>query len=516
MSAPIRLAKKADAVEGGPVVVGKDVLELLSTAMYVDPLTIYREYVQNAADAIDDARRAGRDAGAVDIAIDAAGRSVAIRDDGAGIAASDFRRVLTSVGASAKRGTDARGFRGVGRLSGLAYARSLTFRSRAEGEDTVSAMTWNCQALRTALRDPADRRELAEIIDAITTTTIQRDEPGPPFFEVRLDGVARQGDDRVMSAGAVGDYLSQVAPVPLDPSFSHGGQILGSLSASVALGTLRISINDADPLTRPFRDALPIEGGRPLRLRDLAIVEVPAVDGGLAAVGWVAHHDYEGAIHPSTRVRGLRVRAGDIQIGEAGILADVFPETRFDAWTVGEIHVLDPRILPNGRRDDFERNVHLANLKNHLAPLGRDIANRCRTSSRDRKRLRDLELEQASAREGIAVLAQGSLGPVDRERVALGIDLSLMRAERLVGQPDMVDGSFSEARGALIELRAELDALAGEKAAPASPLDLLPPARRSFYEEMFALIYENSQNRSAAKSLVDRILDKVTSAAVKR
>lgn len=32
------------------IVVGKDILELVSSAMYVDPLTIYREYIQNAAD----------------------------------------------------------------------------------------------------------------------------------------------------------------------------------------------------------------------------------------------------------------------------------------------------------------------------------------------------------------------------------------------------------------------------------------------------------------------------------
>ena len=41
------------------VVVGKDVLELVSSAMYVDPMTVYREYIQNAADAIDEARRTG-------------------------------------------------------------------------------------------------------------------------------------------------------------------------------------------------------------------------------------------------------------------------------------------------------------------------------------------------------------------------------------------------------------------------------------------------------------------------
>ena len=35
------------------IVVGKDILDLLSSSMYIDPMAIYREYVQNAADAID-------------------------------------------------------------------------------------------------------------------------------------------------------------------------------------------------------------------------------------------------------------------------------------------------------------------------------------------------------------------------------------------------------------------------------------------------------------------------------
>src|SRR3546814_19617948 len=41
----------ASASPGDLVVIGKDILELLSSAMYTDPLTIYREYVQNPADA---------------------------------------------------------------------------------------------------------------------------------------------------------------------------------------------------------------------------------------------------------------------------------------------------------------------------------------------------------------------------------------------------------------------------------------------------------------------------------
>src|SRR5262245_29882441 len=111
------------------VVVGKDILELLSSSMYVDPMTIYREYVQNSADAIDAARGSGlltpSDKAVVEIFMDPTFRSIRIRDNGTGLDPTNFSRRLTSFGASQKRGSRARGFRGVGRLAGLGYCREL-------------------------------------------------------------------------------------------------------------------------------------------------------------------------------------------------------------------------------------------------------------------------------------------------------------------------------------------------------------------------------------------------------
>src|ERR1700684_2915492 len=109
--------------------IGKDVIEILTSGMYVSPVTIYREYIQNAADSIDAARSEGilssRSRGRVAVELDHATRSERIRDNGVAIAASAALSTLLSVGASPKRGTQARGFRGVGRLSGLAYCREI-------------------------------------------------------------------------------------------------------------------------------------------------------------------------------------------------------------------------------------------------------------------------------------------------------------------------------------------------------------------------------------------------------
>src|SRR5882724_5175350 len=86
----------------GPVIVGKDILELLSSAMYVDPLTIYREFVQNAADALDEAQAGGLFSGdirpRIDITIDIEDRIINIRDNGTGIPRNWATRTLTSLG----------------------------------------------------------------------------------------------------------------------------------------------------------------------------------------------------------------------------------------------------------------------------------------------------------------------------------------------------------------------------------------------------------------------------------
>ena len=123
------------------IIIGKDILELLCNAMYVEPLTIYREYLQNSADSIDQGIKDGllenHDKGRVDIKIDSINRIVTIRDNGVGLLNKDFEKRMTAFGASNKRDTDARGFRGVGRLSGIAYCRELIFRAKSKEDSKV-------------------------------------------------------------------------------------------------------------------------------------------------------------------------------------------------------------------------------------------------------------------------------------------------------------------------------------------------------------------------------------------
>ncbi len=494
------------------IVIGKDVLELVSSAMYVDPLTIYREYVQNAADSIDEAQAAGLlrkgEKGRVSIEIDPAQRRVRIRDNGIGLRWADFGRRLTALGASAKRGGTARGFRGVGRLAGLGYAQRLTFRSRVISEDLVSELGWDCRLLRSTLRSMERDAGVEDLIRSAVTLSRLPGEGFPSrFFEVELDGIVRLRSDKLMSPTAIGEYLGQVAPVPFAPDFPFAEHIRKALEPRVQLDTLELHISGLEePVYRPHRRGFSDEK-RKGAFQDVEVFTIPDVDGGLAATGWLLHHDYDGAVPTGMGFKGLRFRLGNVQIGGNALLEELFTEPRFNSWSIGEVHILDRRIVPNARRDDFEQNAHYSNLLNQLSPIARAVSKRCRTSSKRRQLLRDFELQEQGIKERLQILAQGGIRREARKVQSTHIDNALNRMTRLANAKEL-ESEKDKLLSRAVKLQERVGAVRG--AVPSSPLDLLAPHKRAMYGQMIELIYDCSANRVAAKALVDRILGKIT------
>jgi len=510
----LALKTKGRRLETEPIekiVIGKDVLELVSSAMYIDPLTIYREYVQNAADAIDDAQTAGlygkHEKGLVTIGIDSAARKVTIRDNGIGVPCQDFGRCMTSLGASGKRGGAARGFRGVGRLAGLGYAQRLTFRSRAQGESRVSELSWDCRLLRSVLRSSDPDAGVEDLIRrSVVLSRVSADGYPPRFFEVELEGVVRLRSDRLMGPTAIGEYLSQVAPVPFAPEFPFAAEIRHALEPAVKLDTFELQISGLDgAIYRPHRRGFTDEK-RQGAFEGLEIFTIPDVDGGPAAIGWLLHHEYDGAVPTGTGFKGMRLRVGNVQIGGNALLEELFTEPRFNSWSVGEVHILDRRIIPNARRDDFEQNAHYSNLLNQLTPIARAVSKRCRTSSKRRQLLRDFDLQEQGVKERLHILTQGGIRKEARRAQSSQIDHALNKMRRLANAQEVqAERGKLETRISKIEERVR----SVTREAPNSPLDILPPAKRGMYRQMIELIYECSINRVAAKSLVDRILEKI-------
>ncbi|WP_316165006.1 MULTISPECIES: ATP-binding protein [unclassified Bradyrhizobium] len=481
-----------EGIDIGDIRIGKDVIEIVTSGMYVSPVTVYREYVQNAADSIDAARAAGllspRQRGAVEISFDHAGRFVTVRDNGAGISVRDAIPTLAAIGASNKRDAGVRGFRGVGRLSGLAYCRELQFRTKAANDTKVISLSWDCRALREKLANAVFDGDLRRIIsDVVSVTYETAADPADHFFEVQLKDISRLRNDLLLNERLVAHYLSQVAPIPFSPDFSFGAQIEKKLAAKTNRHPLELIVAD-EKLYRPHRDEMIFPASaHKLKIEHIEFFEFPNIDGEVGATGWIAHHEYVRSILPTLGVRGLRARVGDLQVGDAGLFDEVFKESRFNGWSVGEIHIHDPRIVPNARRDNFEVNHHYYNLLVQLGPVAANISQHCRSASVSRN------AEQA---------IQNVIAEVD-DRLKQKTAPNRAELSRLKG---LVLRAHEKAkRIADVEMRerfeASLDRLNKKllKVGPKRGTSVVP------FDEVAALVSKFVTNREQATKLLDRL-----------
>lgn len=507
--------KDDEGFDDSEIFVGKDVLELLSSSMYVNPLSIFREYIQNATDAVDDAVAAGLlasiDHGLIEINLDHIDRRVVIRDNGTGLANQVFARRMLSFGASDKRGTDARGFRGVGRLSALGYVQQLIFRSRAKGDTKVLEATWDGRVVKRMLASNDSDSDLRSIVrEAVTLKRLEPDDYPMHFFEVELVKPRRIANDRLLNELEIESFVSQVCPCPFSPEFSFGEEIADLLAHHGRAGkAYRIHINGSkEPVYRPYRDHVEYSDTKRASLRSLKTFKIESIDGEPAAVGWLIHHDYQGAIPAAQGVRGLRARVGNIQVGHDRLFLEIFPEDRFCSWTIGEVHVLDGRVVPNGRRDEFESNAHLDNIIAHLRPVGAEVARECRVSSQKRNRLKTFELAADRVYEKLDVLKQGAIS--DRYAKSIKAEIGTLLSEmRKAVEFDLFEGAERSAmRSRLTTIEKAVDAHASK--AEGDIFDRLPERKRATYKEVFDLIYDCSVNQVAAKSLIDRMLDRLS------
>lgn len=519
---PIRMEERQPPTKqklSDNVVIGKDILELVSGAMYIEPLTVVREYIQNAADAIDEAETedlySGKEKPRVEIVVNLAERKLRIRDNGIGIANPSFARRLTALGASKKRGTPARGFRGVGRLSGLGYCQELIFRSRSAKDSQVMELLWDGRRFKEILLDPQYKGDLNEVVHEVTALTKYSGADYPKhFFEVELRGVARYKNDVLLNEQEIEHYLAQVGPLPFHPEFGLGEAIERHLKQhnvgrtyDIFVGSTAAKDSEPKQIFRPYRNRFSVFGGDKDRFASVDFLKLAGIDGNIAAVGWVLDHSYYGAIPKSEGIKGLRLRSGNIQVGSDEIMAEEFPEQRFNSWMVGEVHVISAKIVPNGRRDAFESNTHYLNLQSHVAAFAKTIGKTCRDKSKARNLDRRFAIEEERIEEKLKLLRKPSLPVTIKQKLRKEITSHVKVIEKLV-----ISITESKIRKKFEQLLDRVKRRVGrnlDEVALKDPLARLPKAKRDLYQQIFGLIYDCSPNRTVAGALVEKMLTKL-------
>nr|VFK67686.1 MAG: molecular chaperone HtpG [Candidatus Kentron sp. UNK]VFK72965.1 MAG: molecular chaperone HtpG [Candidatus Kentron sp. UNK] len=368
--------------------VGAFVLETLTTGMYRNPLDTLREYIQNAFDAIRMAERQNliqTGAGRIHVTISQKDRTLTIRDNGVGVATADAATRLVNIGMSAKKLETDAGFRGIGRLAGIAYCDKLVFRTQHHEETTISIVTFDAVALRKAML-PMNRQveELGKVVDEHVTVTKESTRKKEHFLEVRMSGLNSSGKE-FLNVMAVRTYLKQVAPLPFN---SQSRFLLKRFDdwrkeTGVSLPEVHIVIHDngnSDELFKPYekKTYYTAQDKHEVVIEDLCFFPEDARSDSPFWI-WYAKTDCPGAIGDDS-VAGFRLRRANIAIGPSEErMTDVFRQTvessaRLNRYFIGEVHVQDSSVIPNAHRDDFEETSGWSNIREQLVEFAKERA----------------------------------------------------------------------------------------------------------------------------------------------
>lgn len=347
-------------------VIGKNVIENLTTAMYENAYTVYREYIQNSADSIDKAIAEGiigENDAIIDINIEYSKRRITINDNAKGIPAEKFVKVLTDIADSQKDRTKDKGFRGIGRLAGVGYCNTLIFKSSYKGEEIESVIEWDGKKLRDVLADSTQHPSASDFVDDITNAYQNKANADEHYFEVIMEGVVPESDD-LLDKAAVIEYLKSVAPIPFANVFIYKSKINEFCrNKGLKIDEYTIQVN-GNQLFKPYKtkiyDGTPDSKKVVDEIKDIEFREFFAPDGRRLAWMWFGISKFEKQIKPMNKMRGIRLRKENIQIGDENTLGaspKFFKESRGNSYFIGEVYAVDSELIPNARRDYFKTNA---------------------------------------------------------------------------------------------------------------------------------------------------------------
>lgn len=374
--------------------IGKYTLESLTTGMYVDPYVLYREYIQNAADSIDKAvntKIINKENGKIVVNVLKDKCEIEITDNGVGISKDRVYSALMNVGNSEKKSGYDKGFRGIGRLSGLGYCDKIIFETSTVGENIKSTIVFDSIKLQEfLLPGKYENLELEDVMRKSSNMDFKEEKQEAHYFKVKLISVNQKL--KLLDFQKTLEYLQETAPVPYDiESFEFGKNINKKLNdLNIKVDEYNIFLCNEDITTKvykPYRSKLVVDLKKRIldQVKDiyLEVIRNDLKDNKLVALVWYGKNNLFGTI-TEEKLKGLRFRKSGLLIGDRFSANPIFKEDRFNGWIIGEIIILDKNIIPNARRDDFEKNDDYLFLMKKLDYIGEKISNEIRLASKIR------------------------------------------------------------------------------------------------------------------------------------
>lgn len=340
-------------MEGYNCTVGKGVLKICMGDNYTDATVVFREYVQNAIDAIYQAETLGIISNTDNyVSINIKNGDVQIMDRGIGVKSGEIGPVLVDLGNSTKSNSDI-GQYGIGRLSGANWCEKIIFETSYFGEPTRSILTFDSKLAR-ALVQEKDSLDCGDVMDKVTSCIFEAEAEEQHYFRVTLVNVKEE----LRNEETIRNYLSYIAPVPYDENFYDDCQKKAFLKypefkeLSMKEKTCKVHLNDK-PVVKPYTSTIYI-GNEPLKVTPPTFFKITDEDFGDLAWGWYSINEEARQMGEGVNYKGLRLRAKNMAVGSQDYLISYFKNPTDANYVIGEVFVMHEGIQPTGSRDGIK------------------------------------------------------------------------------------------------------------------------------------------------------------------
>ncbi len=250
-------------------VIGPQLLESITSALYEDPIIIFREYVQNSVDAYN--FEIGKDQSKkfedffVDIKIDRKKHNIQILDNGYGIPKEQFLTEMTNIGASIKpKFKNLIGFRGIGRLSAMPSCKRLIFTNKPQGSNELQHFSWNGDRFHDLL-NRGEEPNFASMVQKITDYSNEEysGDVNDHFFKVEVQGYKQEIIELIASEDFK-ERLCIMLPLKYTPNFKRQEEIKAKyqkyMGQSLDIFSFIVRL-DNEILYKPYTDKDILESG---------------------------------------------------------------------------------------------------------------------------------------------------------------------------------------------------------------------------------------------------------------
>jgi hypothetical protein len=155
-----------------------------------------------------------------------------------------------------------------------------------------------------------------------------------------------------------------VAPVAFDAeAFSFWSEVDKYLSANVPDYITANLLVNGEMVFKPYTDSPPLsrapgrkKGAIVDKINEIEFLKLVGPQDDALGVARVGKTDLKGLLDLDSGIAGIRLRAGNIGIGDSRSLVECFPKSdeRFVHYLLGEVHAVAENLIPNARRDGFE------------------------------------------------------------------------------------------------------------------------------------------------------------------